>query len=72
MDLFHKVATHIAIQLAQIYNCSVQNGVFPENIQNHTYLYFKSEDPFDPKNYRSIFMINVFSKIVEKIIAERL
>ena len=73
MDLLHKVAPHIAIPLAHIYNCSVQTGIFPENMKISRIIpIFKSGDPLDPDNYRSIFMINVFSKVVEKIIAERL
>ena len=69
IDLLQKLAPHIAIPLAHIYNCSVQNGVFPEKMKISRIIpiyIFKSEDPLDPENYRSIFMINVFSKIVEK------
>ena len=73
MELLHKVAPHIAIPLAHIYNCSVQTGIFPENMKISRIIpIFKSGDPLDPDNYRSIFMINIFSKVVEKIIAERL
>ena len=73
MDLLHKVAPHIAVPLAHIYNCSVQSGIFPDNMKiSRVIPVFKSGDPLDPDNYRSIFMINIFSKVVEKIIAERL
>ena len=73
MYLLHKVATFIAIPLAHIYNCSVQTGVFPNNMKISRIIpVFKSGDPLEPDNYRSVFMINIFSKVVEKIMSERL
>ena len=72
MRLISKVATQIALPLSHIYNLSVQQGIFPSDMKiSRAVPIFKSGDPLDPTNYRCVALIDVFSKIFEKITYER-
>ena len=63
----------VAKPLAHIYNCSFQSGVFPDtyNISKIIPIY-KSGDKCNAANYRPISLLTSFSKILEKMMYQRL
>ena len=73
MNLLNSVATPISKPLTHIFNQSISLGIFPEELKvSRTIPIFKAGDPSNPDNYRSVFIIDSFSKPMEKIIAQRL
>ena len=74
IPLIQHVIEHISSPLTHIYNLSIEQGIFPENLKTSkvTPLYKKKGSSIDLNNYRGISIINVFSKIFEKLIANNL
>jgi len=68
------ISFQICVPLAHIFNLSVQNGIFPDNMKTSRTIpvFKKSGSPLEMNNYRPIAIINAFSKIFEKIISKRL
>lgn len=65
----HLIATPLAI----IMNKSFKDGVFPEDLKIAVIKpIFKNGDPKDPGSYRPISILSTFSKIFEKVLANRL
>ena len=63
----------IAVVLTYIMNLSLEQGTFPSVFKiTKVYPIHKSESTLDPKNYRPISIISVFSKILEKIMYIRI
>jgi len=63
----------IAQPLSDLINCSFNTGIFPNNLKQAKVIpVFKSGDCSQLTNYRPISLLNSFSKIYEKVIAERL
>jgi len=59
--------------LTYIINCSFQQGVFPSELKiAKVYPKFKKGNHLDSKNYRPISLIPTFSKVIEKIVLNRL
>ena len=67
------VVIHIAEPISAIINVSLADGVFPDGMKTAKVCpIFKSEIKNDVANYRPISILTTFSKIFEKIIANRL
>ena len=70
---FQCVADKFASILANIFNSSIQEGVFPAGLKLAKCIpIHKGEDPLNPSNYRPISILNFSSKIFEKILHTRL
>ena len=67
-----KISSYIIEPLAYICNLSLNQGVFSSelNIANILPLY-KADDQFLFNNYRSVFLLNVLSKVFEKVMYSR-
>lgn len=74
VKFLNEFSSEVAIPLAFIYNLSVQNGMFPDGMKiSKTIPVFKNVDSrLDMNNYRPISIVNCFSKIFEKLIANDL
>ncbi|XP_065664570.1 uncharacterized protein LOC136086214 [Hydra vulgaris] len=61
------------IPFLHIFNLSLKNGVFPENLKcaKVTPIY-KTGDPSDVSNYRPISILTCFSKILERVMYNKL
>ena len=58
---------------AHIISLSTINGVFPPSLKVSKCIpIFKSGDKLNTNNYRGISLVNVFSKVFEKLISDRL
>ena len=63
----------IASPLAKLINCSMSKGIFPNRLKMAKVVpIFKSGDSKLISNYRPISVLNIFSKIFEKVIGKRL
>ena len=63
----------IAAPIASLINCSIKNGTFPSKLKNAKVVpVFKSGSSTIVSNYRPISVLNIFSKIYEKVLAARL
>ena len=59
--------------LSDIFNMSVQKGVFPSKLKEAKVIpVYKSDDETEPGNYRSISLLSVFNRIFEKLMYHRL
>jgi hypothetical protein len=71
--LIKLIGESIAIPLAHIFNLSLSNGIFPSKLKKCRVIpIFKSGDSLDVDNYRPISLLSSVSKIIEKIVAEKL
>ena len=63
----------ISLPLCLIINGSFNTGIFPDNLKlgKVITLYKKALETSHPANYRSISLLSIFSKIIEKIMYER-
>jgi len=72
-QLIHKVAHQVSLPLSHIFNLSISNGIFPDSfIISKVVPIFKAGSPQDPGNYRGIALVDAFSKVFEKLVADRL
>ena len=65
----------IQTDLLQLFNCCLEQGVFPRQYklaQTRALLKSVDKDPTDPKTYRPISLLPVIGKVLEKLIAGRL
>jgi Reverse transcriptase (RNA-dependent DNA polymerase) len=68
-----KIALSISVPLLIIFKNSFHSGIIPSPLKISKIIpLFKSGDSASMDNYRPIAMLNVFSKIMEKIICNRL
>ena len=59
--------------LADIFNISVQKGVFPSKLKEAKVIpIYKSDDETEPGNYRPISLLSIFNRIFEKLMYHRL
>ena len=71
--LIQQVAIEISHPFTHIYNLSIKEGVFPHSLKvSKCTPIFKSGDKCDTTNYRGISLVNVFSKVFEKLISDKL
>jgi hypothetical protein len=67
------ISNEIAAPLSHIFNLSLSQGIFPEKLKNCRVIpIFKSGDNLNVDNYRPISLLSSISKILEKIVAEKL
>jgi hypothetical protein len=73
MHLLKKVINCVRVPLLHIFNCSLSSGSVPDKMKiTKVVPIFKSGNQTDIKNYRPISLLCSFSKILEKIVANRL
>jgi hypothetical protein len=73
MHLLKKIIVNISSPLIHIFNCSLITGIVPEKMKVAKVIpIFKSGNVNDINNYRPISLLCSFSKILEKIVANRL
>ena len=59
--------------LADIFNMSVQKGVFPSKLKEAKVIpVYKSDDETEPGSYRPISLLSVFNRLLEKLMYHRL
>jgi hypothetical protein len=59
--------------LSPWFNLSLSQGVFPDKLKNSRVIpIFKAGDQLDVDNYRPISLLSSISKVLEKIVAEKL
>ena len=59
--------------LSNIFNISVQEGVFPSNLKQAKVIpVYKSDDETEPGNYRPISLLSIFNRIFEKLMYRQL
>ena len=59
--------------LSNIFNISVQEGVFPSKLRQAKIIpVYKSDDETEPGNYRPISLLSIFNRIFEKLMYQRL
>jgi len=69
--LIHKISYQVSIPLAHIFNLSISTGIFPDSFKiSKVVPIFKAGSPQDPGNYRGIALVDAFSKIFEKLVAD--
>jgi hypothetical protein len=67
------VGEEISFPLAHIFNISLREGVFPDKLKLCRVIpIFKSGNPLDCDNYRPISLLSSISKILEKIVSQKL
>ena len=67
------IGPEIAAPLSHIFNLSLRSGVFPNKLKQARVIpIFKSGDHLDCDNYRPISLLSSISKILEKIVSEKL
>ena len=70
--VYKKLIEYIADIIVDIFNCSVTSGIFPTTLKNSRVVpLFKSKNPKLVNNYRPISTLSVLSKIIEKIMKNR-
>lgn len=69
-----KTAKHLINKpLADLFNKSVESGTYPSKLKSAKITpIFKSDDSFDPNNYRPISLLSIFNRIFEKLVHSRL
>ena len=68
-----QVAPFISYPLAHIFNVSLSTGIFPSDLKVAKIIpVFKKDDPHIFSNYRPISLLPCFSKILERLIYNRL
>ena len=64
---------YISVQLSSIFNESFQYGIFPDKLKIAKAIpIFKKGDSSKNSNYRPISLLSIFSKIIEKLMHQRL
>ena len=67
------VSSFIIEPLTYICNLSLTQGVFPDELKLANVLpLYKNEDPYVFNNYRPVSLLNVLSKVFEKVMCNRL
>jgi hypothetical protein len=67
------ICHEICVPLAHIFNLSLSQGTFPDKLKNCRVIpVFKAGDQLDVDNYRPISLLSSVSKILEKIVADKL
>lgn len=66
-------ADELAVPLTKLCNLSVRSGIFPERWKRANIIpLYKKGDKKDPANYRSISLLPLFGKILERVMFEEL
>ena len=71
--LLQILSKYIVKPLSQIINLSFEFGIFPDNLKiGKVNPLYKKDSAENPSNYRPISVLSVFSKIIEKLMHNRL
>jgi len=71
-DIFKQTFTLFLVPFVHLLNLSLNHGYFPDELKlARVSPIFKAGDPMEIKNYRPISILNVFSKVFEKIMYVR-
>jgi hypothetical protein len=71
--MIKSVGNEISLPLSHIINLSLTNGVFPSQLKNCCVIpIFKAGDHTECDNYRPISLLSSISKVLEKIVSEKL
>ena len=71
--LLKQISSQILLPIKHIFNLSLSTGLIPEQFKIAKVIpIFKSGDCLDPSNYRPISLLSTFSKILERIVYNRL
>lgn len=71
--LVKKCKEELSVPLTHIINCSLQEGTFPEKLKiSKVYPKYKSGPTTEASSYRPISLTSAFSKIIEKVVLDRL
>ena len=66
-------AAELAVPLTVLYRASVQSGVFPKRWKNANIVpIFKKGDRRDASNYRSVSLLPLFGKVLERVVFNQL
>ena len=72
-DRVKLLCEYISIPLCEIINESFVSGIFPDPLKLAKVIpLYKKQSPDDPSNYRPISLLSIFSKIIEKLMYNRL
>ena len=67
------LSNKISTPLSHIFNLSLAQGIFPDKLKNCRVIpVYKAGDQLDVDNYRPISLLGSVSKILEKIVADKL
>ena len=73
MKILKTLSPLISSPLSQIINESFQSGIFPDKMKLAKVIpLFKKDCPLVASNYMPISLLSVFSKVIEKVMIERL
>ena len=73
ISLLKLLCEYISIPLCEIINESFISGIFPDPLKLAKVIpLYKRQSPDDPSNYRPISLLSIFSKIIEKLMYNRL
>ena len=73
VDVVYKLYKELSVPLTHIFSLSLKTGVFPSLLKIAKVIAsFKTGDTEDIGNYRPISILSVFSKLLERIVFERL
>jgi hypothetical protein len=71
--MIKSIGNEIAAPLSHIFNIGLRSGTFPTKLKQCRVIpIFKNGDTLECDNYRPISLLSSFSKILEKIVAEKL
>lgn len=72
-SIIKTVINYIAQPLVHVFNLSLSNGIFPDRLKIAKVTpIFKSDDKLTMNNYRPISVLPIFSKLLEKLMYNRL
>ena len=73
MKVIKGITTVLSIPLANVFNCSFSTGVFPHALKSAKVTpIFKSDNKLSIGNYKPISVLPIFSKLLEKMMCNRL
>ena len=71
--IIHECAEQLTVPLTKIFNNSMNSGIFPDLWKEANIIPVpKKGDSKNPVNYRSISLISLFGKVLEKVVYEQL
>ena len=73
ISLLKLLCEYIFIRLCEIINESFVSGIFPDPLKLANVIpLYKKQSPDDPSNYIPMSLLSIFSKIIEKLMYNRL
>ena len=73
ISLLELQCEYISLPLYKTITKSFISGIFPDPLKSSKVIpFYKKQSPDDPSNYRPISLLSIFSKIMEKLMYNRL